>query len=148
VAIRRDATAAQIRLTNTRYRIIIEGHLEKLISLPIADCPGVNVYESEREQTGIIRRQSCGARSVAAIFRGALKAFALHSVAAGKSSGNRPSNHDLRGWHDVALEYGLPDDPSVAENIDALSKLHLARYTRYPQEQAHPPATKNIAESG
>src|SRR5271168_3923068 len=49
-----------------------EGHLEKLISLPIADCPGVNVYESEREQTGIIRRQSCGARSVAAIFRGAL----------------------------------------------------------------------------
>src|SRR5580658_6166145 len=55
-----------------------------------------------------------------------LKAFALHSVAAGKSSGNRPSNHDLRGWHDVALEYGLPDDPSVAENIDALSKLHLA----------------------
>ena len=32
------------------------GHLEKLISLPIADCPGVNVYESEREQTGIIRR--------------------------------------------------------------------------------------------
>jgi hypothetical protein len=31
------------------------GHLEKLISLPIADCPGVNVYESEREQTGIIR---------------------------------------------------------------------------------------------
>jgi hypothetical protein len=47
------------------------GHLEKLISLPIADCPGVNVYESEREQTGIIRRQSCGARSVAAIFRGA-----------------------------------------------------------------------------
>jgi hypothetical protein len=33
----------------------------------------VNVYESEREQTGIIRRQSCGARSVAAIFRGALE---------------------------------------------------------------------------
>src|SRR5258708_1098349 len=34
----------------------INGHLEKLISLPIADSPGVNVYESEREQTGIIRR--------------------------------------------------------------------------------------------
>jgi hypothetical protein len=33
----------------------------------------VNVYESEREQTRIIRRQSCGARSVAAIFRGALE---------------------------------------------------------------------------
>ena len=47
------------------------GHLEKLISLPIADSPGVNVYESEREQSGIIRRQSWGARSEAAIFRGA-----------------------------------------------------------------------------
>jgi hypothetical protein len=52
------------------------GHLEKLISLPIADSPGVNVYESEREQSGIIRRQSWGARSEAAIFRGALNAFA------------------------------------------------------------------------
>jgi hypothetical protein len=56
------------------------GHLEKLISLPIADSPGVNVYESEREQTGIIRRQSCGARSVAAIFRGALLSKSRISV--------------------------------------------------------------------
>jgi NRAMP (natural resistance-associated macrophage protein)-like metal ion transporter len=48
------------------------GHLEKLISLPIADSPEVNAYESEREQSGIIRRQSYGAGSVAAIFRGAL----------------------------------------------------------------------------
>jgi hypothetical protein len=29
----------------------IQGHLEKLLSRPIACCSGVNVYESEREQT-------------------------------------------------------------------------------------------------
>jgi hypothetical protein len=54
------------------WRQINSGHLEKLISLPVADSPSVNVYESEREQSGIIRGQSCGARSVGAIFRGAL----------------------------------------------------------------------------
>jgi hypothetical protein len=77
-----------------------------------------------------------------------LRAFALHSVAAGKSSGNRPSNHDLRGWHDVARQYGLPDYPSVAEDIDALSKLHFTRYTRHRQEQTDPiPDLSIIAES-
>jgi hypothetical protein len=47
------------------------GHLEKLLSLAIADSPGVNVNESERERSGIIRRQFCGVRRVEAIFRGA-----------------------------------------------------------------------------
>src|SRR6516164_6979333 len=47
------------------------GHLEKLISVPIADVASVNAYESEREQSRIIRRQFCGARPVGAIFRGA-----------------------------------------------------------------------------
>src|SRR2546428_3721939 len=48
------------------------GHLEKLLSPPIADSPRVNVHESEREQSGISRRQFCGVRRLAAIFRGAL----------------------------------------------------------------------------
>jgi hypothetical protein len=48
------------------------GHLEKLISVAIADLASVNTYESEREQSRIIRRQICGARPVGAIFRGAL----------------------------------------------------------------------------
>jgi hypothetical protein len=39
--------------------------------LPIADSPGVNVNESERERNGIIRRQFCGGRRLRAIFRGA-----------------------------------------------------------------------------
>jgi hypothetical protein len=43
-----------------------------LLSLAIADSPGVNVNESERERSGIIRRQFCGVRRVGAIFRGAL----------------------------------------------------------------------------
>src|SRR5438128_9371301 len=50
------------------------GHLEKLLSPPIADSPRVNVHESEREQSGISRRQFCGVRRLAAIFRGALVA--------------------------------------------------------------------------
>ena len=48
------------------------GHLEKLLSLAIADSTGVNENESERERSGIIRRQFCGVRRVGAIFRGAL----------------------------------------------------------------------------
>ena len=37
------------------------GHLEKLLSIPIACDPGVNVNQSERERSGIICRQFCGA---------------------------------------------------------------------------------------
>src|SRR5450830_1891123 len=66
----------------------------------------------------------------------ALKAFDKYSVAIGKPPGNRPSNHDLRGWYDIALQYGLPDEPSVAENIDILNELHSKHYARYPQDRA------------
>jgi tripartite-type tricarboxylate transporter receptor subunit TctC len=41
--------------------------------MPIRDLASVNIYESEREQSRIIRRQFCGERPVGAIFRGALK---------------------------------------------------------------------------
>jgi hypothetical protein len=61
-----------------------------------------------------------------------LKAFALHSVSTGKPAGARPSNHDLRGWYLLALQYGLQDEPSIAENINLLSELHFTHYTRYP----------------
>jgi hypothetical protein len=44
-----------------------------LIPVPIADPPGVNVCESKREQTRIIRRQFRGKRPLGAIFRGAPK---------------------------------------------------------------------------
>src|SRR5205823_498095 len=59
---------------------ITSGHLEKLLSLPIADSPGVNVNESGRERNGIIRRQFCGGRQLRAIFRGALQTCWLSPI--------------------------------------------------------------------
>ena len=47
------------------------GHLEKLVTIPIAPCSRVNIHESERERNGIICRQFCGVGEVAPIFRGA-----------------------------------------------------------------------------
>jgi hypothetical protein len=44
----------------------------------------------------------------------------------------------LSGWYKLALQYGLRDEPGVAENIDILNELHLTHYTRYPQQRATP----------
>lgn len=77
-----------------------------------------------------------------------LKAFARHSIQNGKSPGKEPKQHDLRGWYQLALQYGLPDDPSVADNIDLLNELHLTHYTRYPQDWITPvPDASTIADS-
>jgi hypothetical protein len=67
-----------------------------------------------------------------------LKAFAQHSVENGKPPGKEPKQHDLLGWYQLALEYGLPDEPSVADNVDVLNQLHLTHYTRYPQQRSTP----------
>jgi len=54
----------------------------------------------------------------------------------------------LRGWYQLALQYGLQDEPSVARNIDILNELHDGHYTRYPQERATPvPDASVIADS-
>jgi hypothetical protein len=37
----------------------IDGHLEKLLSLPIAEHLAVNVNKSERERSGIILDERC-----------------------------------------------------------------------------------------
>jgi len=65
-----------------------------------------------------------------------LKAFAQHSIESGKRPGKEPKQHDLLGWYQLALEYGLPDEPSVADNLDVLNQLHLTHYTRYPQNRS------------
>jgi hypothetical protein len=65
----------------------------------------------------------------------ALKAFAQHSVDIGQPAGKEPKQHDLLGWYRLALQYGLPDEPSVAENVHFLGQLHLTHYARYPQDQ-------------
>lgn len=79
----------------------------------------------------------------------ALKAFARHSIQNGKSPPDKePRQHDLRGWYDLTLRYGLQDELGVAANIDVLSDLHLNHYMRYPQGRATPvPAASNIADS-
>src|SRR6516225_999782 len=64
------ANAAEIIMSKA---IITKGHLEKLLPLAIADSSGVNVNESERERSGIIRGQFYGVWRGGAIFRGALK---------------------------------------------------------------------------
>src|SRR6516225_12505257 len=63
------ANAAEIIMSKA---IITKGHLEKLLPLAIADSSGVNVNESERERSGIIRGQFYGVWRGGAIFRGAL----------------------------------------------------------------------------
>lgn len=67
----------------------------------------------------------------------ALKAFARHSVENRAPAGKEPKQHDLVGWYRLALDYGLPDQPGVADNVALLNELHLTHYTRYPQERGN-----------
>jgi hypothetical protein len=77
-----------------------------------------------------------------------LKAFAQHSAENGKPHHKQPANHDLRGWYDLAVQYGLSDDPAVAANIDVLNELHQTHYSRYPQHRSTPvPDASVIADS-
>jgi hypothetical protein len=66
-----------------------------------------------------------------------LKAFAFHSVEAGKPE-RRVPNHDLRGWYQLAIQYGLRADPTITKNINHLHELHFSHYMRYPQEATTP----------
>jgi hypothetical protein len=77
-----------------------------------------------------------------------LKAFARHSVENGRPPGKEPRQHDLLGWYLLALEYGLPDEPGIKDNIDLLNELHLTHYTRYPQKRSAPvPDASAIVDS-
>src|SRR5215467_8716781 len=82
-SLRQRLSQAKVRSTTQRRgsatnpfvrseRLTISGHLEKLLPLAIADSSGVNVNESERERSGIIRGQFYGVWRGGAIFRGAL----------------------------------------------------------------------------
>ena len=47
--------AVQLLLANEPAdKILDKGHLEKLVSIPIASFSGVNVHKSERERNGIV----------------------------------------------------------------------------------------------
>jgi len=76
-----------------------------------------------------------------------LKAFAHHSIQNGKPPGKEPKQHDLRGWYELGVQYGLQEGPSVAAHIDVLNELHKGHYTRYPQERTTPiPSADAIAD--
>ena len=68
----------------------------------------------------------------------ALKAFIRHCVENGQPIVKEPSNHDLSGWYQLALSYGLQDNPVIAENIQLLNELHNTHYSRYPKHRSQP----------
>ena len=76
----------------------------------------------------------------------ALKAFCDQAVVNGKPSA-RASNHDLQGWYRIAVQYGLPDDPHVADAIGILAELHASHYTRYPDNRKiRVPGLSNVVD--
>lgn len=77
----------------------------------------------------------------------ALKAFHHYSIENGQPSGGEPTQHDLNGWYQLALQYGFQDEPDAAENIDILNELHKSHYSRYPQHLAKVPDVSNVADA-
>jgi hypothetical protein len=53
----------------------------------------------------------------------------------------KPNRHDLLGWYQVAVDYGLTDEPGMKENIALLNELHFGHFTRYPQNRSIPDAS-------
>jgi hypothetical protein len=78
-----------------------------------------------------------------------LKAFALHSIEQGRQSPTKePKQHDLLGWYRLAVDYGLADEPGMAEYIALLNELHFGHFTRYPKHRAMPlPDASTIADA-
>ncbi len=64
----------------------------------------------------------------------ALKAFCEQSIENGKQ-GARAPNHDLKGWYDLAQQYGLPTDLHIEDCIHILAEIHESHYTRYPDNR-------------
>ena len=78
----------------------------------------------------------------------ALKAYVRHSAFNRNSVLKQPKQHDLSGWYQLALQYGLTNEPGVADNIDLLNELHFNHYSRYPQNRSRPiPDASVIADS-
>jgi hypothetical protein len=64
-----------------------------------------------------------------------LKAFVHDCAPDGLPPGKEPAQHNLNGWYLLALEYGLPEEPDIQENVSLLNDLHEGHYTRYPQNR-------------
>jgi hypothetical protein len=78
-----------------------------------------------------------------------LKAFSRHSIENGKPAPARePKQHDLLGWYRLAIDYGLADEPGMAEDIAVLNEIHFGHFTRYPQHRTKPiPDASIIADT-
>jgi hypothetical protein len=68
----------------------------------------------------------------------ALKGFALQHSNVGKVPGD-PKRHDLMGWYQAAIAFGLKCEPGMTENIAALNYLHESHYMRYPKPERAAP---------
>jgi hypothetical protein len=67
----------------------------------------------------------------------ALKGFVFH-LAATKTIPNEPKQHDLVGWYEAAVRFGLGNDAAIAKNIGFLNELHRTHFMRYPVQSAGP----------
>jgi hypothetical protein len=65
----------------------------------------------------------------------ALKAYCMQRLADGQPQPKGLHNHDLKGWYDAALGFGLHPVPELANALDILSPLHLDASARYPSEK-------------
>jgi hypothetical protein len=70
----------------------------------------------------------------------ALKAYVLHAVERGlrPAPTKPPANHDLEGWHQIAVDFGLPVGISLSEGIAVLNEVHEPHFARYPQSPSRP----------
>jgi hypothetical protein len=76
----------------------------------------------------------------------ALKGFALKAAAGSPVSGEA-KQHDLSGWYEVCVRFGLARDVVIAENLSFLNELHLTHFMRYPVGRATPvPNPEAIAD--
>jgi hypothetical protein len=83
---------------------------------------------STANKTG--RNLPCSTRN-----RTSFEGFALHHARGGRIPGD-PKRHDLVGWHEAAMDFGLEREPSITENIALLNELHESHYMQYPKRSA------------
>ena len=70
----------------------------------------------------------------------ALKAYVLDAVERGSHAAPAvaPANHDLEGWYQIAVDFGLPNEALVSEEVAVLNELHKPHFARYPQAAIRP----------
>jgi hypothetical protein len=65
----------------------------------------------------------------------ALKAYGNQCFDDGKPKPKGLHNHDLKGWYEAALSFGLRPVPELADSLDILGPVHLDSSARYPKDR-------------